>query len=72
MFQLVNFLWKKILQHKDHSEAMRIISEPSQLLYDAAEVGNFGFLSELISAYPAQIIWEVDDKGQSIIHTAVS
>ncbi|KAH1041608.1 hypothetical protein GLYMA_09G054100v4 [Glycine max] len=72
MFQLVNFLWKKILQHKDHSEAMRIISEPSQLLYDAAEVGNFGFLSELISAYPGKIIWEVDNNGQSIIHTAVS
>ena len=72
MFQLVNFLWKTILHHKGHSQAMGIISEPSQLLYDAAEVGIFGFLSELISTYPNNIIWEVDDKGQSIIHTAVS
>ena len=72
MFQLVNFLWKTILRHKDHSEAFRIISVPSQLLFDAAEVGNFGFLSELISAYPSMIIWEVDNKNQSIIHTAVS
>ncbi|KAL2340246.1 hypothetical protein Fmac_008186 [Flemingia macrophylla] len=71
MFQLVYFLWKTILSLKDLSEAISIISEPSQLLFDAAEVGNFGFLSELISAHPS-LIWEVDNKGQSIIHTAVS
>ncbi|KAL2340238.1 hypothetical protein Fmac_008178 [Flemingia macrophylla] len=71
MFQLVNFLWKRILSHKDRSEAISIISEPSQLLFDAAKVGNFGFLSELISAHPS-LIWEADNEGQSIIHTAVS
>nr|KYP34686.1 Ankyrin-2 [Cajanus cajan] len=70
-FQLVNFLWNTILRHKDFSESIKIISEPSQLLFDAAEVGNFGFLSEFISAHPS-LIWEVDNQNQSIIHTAVS
>ncbi|KAK7411653.1 hypothetical protein VNO78_03088 [Psophocarpus tetragonolobus] len=71
IFQLVNFLWKTILRRKDLLEAIRIISEPSQVLFDAAEEGNFGFLSELISAHPS-LIWQVDNKTQSIIHTAVS
>ncbi|KAL9314751.1 hypothetical protein ACSQ67_020203 [Phaseolus vulgaris] len=71
IFQLVNHLWKTILRRKTLNEAIAIISEPFQLLFDAAEVGNFGFLSELISAHPS-LIWEVDDKNQSIIHTAVS
>ncbi|RDX97396.1 Ankyrin repeat-containing protein [Mucuna pruriens] len=69
--QLVNFLWKSILSQKNLSEAIKIISEPYQVLFDAAEVGNFGFLSKLISAHPS-LIWEVDDQGLSIIHTAVS
>lgn len=71
VFQLVSFLWNHILGNKSFSEALEIINEPSQLLYDAAEVGNFGFLSELITAQPS-LIWEVDNKNQSIIHTAVS
>ncbi|XP_047160126.1 uncharacterized protein LOC124830456 [Vigna umbellata] len=70
IFQLVKYLWKTMLCHKTLSEAIEIISEPYQLLFDAAEVGNFGFLSELISAHPS-LIWEVDNKNQSIIHTAV-
>lgn len=71
VLQLVNFLWKTILRRKHSKQEIRdIISEPSQLLFDAAKVGNFGFLSELISAYPS-LIWEVDDSNRSIIHIAV-
>ncbi|KAG5006114.1 hypothetical protein JHK85_024656 [Glycine max] len=70
-FQLVKFLWNRILGQQNFSGAIRIISEPSKLLFNAAKVGNFGFLSELISSHPS-LIWEVDDKRQSIIHTAVS
>ncbi|KAE9594295.1 putative ankyrin repeat-containing domain, PGG domain-containing protein [Lupinus albus] len=71
ILQLVNFLWKTILSKKHSKKEIRdIISEPSQLLFDAAEVGNFGFLSELISAYPS-LIWEVDKKNRSLIHVAV-
>ena len=68
-FQFVNFLWKTILRCKGFTEALEIISEPYQALHDAAQVGNFGFLSELISAYPT-LIWEIDNKNHSIIHTA--
>ncbi|KAK8466046.1 hypothetical protein PHAVU_009G240677 [Phaseolus vulgaris] len=70
-FQLVKYLWQTILRCKRLSEAIRIISNPYQALFDAASVGNFGFLSELISACPT-LIWEVDNKNHSIIHTAVS
>ncbi|XP_027339483.1 uncharacterized protein LOC113853184 [Abrus precatorius] len=70
-FQLVNCLWKTIISNTDSKrKIIDIISRPSQLLFDAAQVGNFGFLSELISAYPS-LIWEVDSKNRSIIHTAV-
>ncbi|XP_027902351.1 uncharacterized protein LOC114162608 [Vigna unguiculata] len=70
-FQLVKYLWQTILRHKSFSEVIEIISEPYQALFDAAEVGNFEFLSELISAHPS-LIWEVDNKNHSIIHTVVS
>ena len=71
VLQLVNFLWNTILgEYYSKSEIIKIISEPSQLLFAAAEYGNFGFLSELISAYPS-LIWEVDNRRRSIIHIAV-
>ncbi|XP_061343690.1 uncharacterized protein LOC133289711 [Gastrolobium bilobum] len=71
VLQLVKFLWTTILcKENSKSEILSLIREPCQLLFDAAEVGNFGFLSELISAYPS-LIWEVDKRNHSIIHTAV-
>ncbi|WVZ21328.1 hypothetical protein V8G54_008650 [Vigna mungo] len=70
-FQLVKHLWDNILLKKSISEVILIISEPYQALFDAAETGNFGFLSEVISAHPS-LIWEFDNKNHSIIHTAVS
>ncbi|KAG2398531.1 uncharacterized protein HKW66_Vig0089880 [Vigna angularis] len=69
--QLVKYLWEKILLKKKISEVTPIISEPYQALFDAAVVGNFGFLSELISAYP-NLIWEENEEKHTIIHTAVS
>lgn len=69
--QLVNFLWLTILDNIDsRRNIIDIISQPSKLLFDAAKVGNVGFLSELISAYPT-LIWETDSENRSIIHTAV-
>ncbi|KAK7290029.1 hypothetical protein RIF29_04145 [Crotalaria pallida] len=71
VLQLVKFLWETILRIKHSKQEIRdIISQPSQLLFDAAKVGNFGFLSELISAYPS-LIWETDNNNQTIIHIAV-
>ncbi|KAJ1409887.1 PGG domain [Sesbania bispinosa] len=45
-------------------------TEPSQVIFIAAEVGNFEFLSVILSTYP-DLIWELDTMGQSIIHIAV-
>ncbi|TKY72698.1 Ankyrin-1 protein [Spatholobus suberectus] len=70
--QLVNFLWNTILDNIDsYDKIVDIIDEPFQLLFNAAVAGNFGFLSELLSAHPS-LIWEMDNNGRSIIHTAVS
>ncbi|KAK4270673.1 hypothetical protein QN277_019451 [Acacia crassicarpa] len=71
VLQLVGRLWEAILNLTESVlEMRRIISYPSQLLFDAAEVGNFGFLAELLGSYP-DLIWELDDNFQSIIHIAV-
>jgi hypothetical protein len=71
VFQLVKYLWTTILdKHYGKPELNEIINHPSQLIFDAAEVGNFGFLSELISVYPS-LIWDVDSKNRTILHIAV-
>ncbi|KEH37402.1 uncharacterized protein [Medicago truncatula] len=72
VFQLVKFLWTTILEkhYSSKVELNKIINEPSQVIFDAAEVGNFGFLSELISVYPS-LIWDVDSKNRTILHIAV-
>ena len=72
VFQLVKFLWTTILDrhYTSKEELHNIIDKPSRLIFDAAEVGNFGFLSELISAHPS-LIWEVNDENRTILHIAV-
>ncbi|CAJ2637730.1 unnamed protein product [Trifolium pratense] len=71
VFQLVKYLWTTILdKHYGKPELDEIINHPSRLIFDAAEVGNFGFLSELISVYPS-LIWDVDSKNRTILHIAV-
>jgi len=72
VLQLVKFLWTMILEkhHSSKEELDKIINHPSQLIFDAAEDGNFGFLSELISVYPS-LIWEVDSQNRTILHIAV-
>ena len=49
---------------------MDLINSPSKLLFDAATVGNFEFLAELVNSYP-DLLWETDDLKRSIIHVAV-
>ncbi|CAI8589973.1 unnamed protein product [Vicia faba] len=72
VFQLVKFLWTTILDKYYYlePELRKIRNEPSQLIFDAAKVGNFGFLSELISGYPS-LIWDVDSKKRTILHISV-
>ncbi|XP_076881861.1 protein ACCELERATED CELL DEATH 6-like [Bidens hawaiensis] len=43
----------------------------SRVLFIAAEMGNTRFLVELIRQYP-DLIWKLNDSGQSIFHVAVS
>ena len=49
---------------------MKILREPSQVIFNAAEVGNFEFLVELWSTYP-DLMTEKDSRNRSIIHIAV-
>ncbi|KAI4332220.1 hypothetical protein L6164_017146 [Bauhinia variegata] len=70
ILKLVNHLWEVILTGEDSEEEIRsIIRDP---LFEAAKVGNFEFIAQLLSTYhPADLIWEVDDGDKSIIHIAV-
>ncbi|KAI9126829.1 hypothetical protein K1719_002425 [Acacia pycnantha] len=69
--QLVRLLWEEILTGVRSREHIReMINEPKQLLVEAAIVGNFEFLAELMKAYP-DLIWQFDRRLQSIIHIAV-
>jgi len=71
VLQLVKFLWTTILEKRCSTEELKEIkNEPSQLIFDAANVGNYGFLSELISAQPS-LIWDVDSENRTILHIAV-
>lgn len=64
-------MWDIFLTKLDESEMMNAIREPSQVIYIAAEVGNFEFLSVVMSTY-LDLIWELDKTtGRSLIHTAV-
>lgn len=47
-----------------------LINRPSRLLFEAAELGNFQFVVELISSYP-DLVWDVDEKNRTIFHIAV-
>ncbi|KAK4260725.1 hypothetical protein QN277_003803 [Acacia crassicarpa] len=67
--QLVQFVWGIFLTQDDR-EILGIIRVPSQVAFNAIEVGNFEFLAVLMSTYP-DLIWEVDERNRSIIHIAI-
>ncbi|XP_054778884.1 uncharacterized protein LOC129286840 [Prosopis cineraria] len=69
VIELVRNIWKQILL-LDELSMMKVIREPSQVIFDAAEVGNFEFLEELLSSYP-DLMMEKDSRNRSIIHLAV-
>ncbi|KAM5585444.1 hypothetical protein ABKV19_004705 [Rosa sericea] len=68
--QLVHRLWEEVLRNDEHDDVMRLIKYPSNLLFDAAELGNYEFLAALMSSYP-ELVWETDEKNRTIIHVAV-
>ncbi|XP_062011204.1 uncharacterized protein LOC133727815 isoform X2 [Rosa rugosa] len=67
--QLVHRLWVEILRD-EYDDVMRLIKYPSNLFFDAAELGNYEFLVALMSSYP-DLVWETDEKNRTIIHIAV-
>ncbi|KAM5585449.1 ankyrin repeat-containing protein [Rosa sericea] len=68
--QLVHRLWEEVLRNDEHDDVMKLIKYPSNLLFDAAELGNYEFLAALMSSYP-ELVWETDEKNRTIIHVAV-
>ncbi|XP_024963038.1 uncharacterized protein LOC112503195 [Cynara cardunculus var. scolymus] len=82
--QLLRVIWQKIaIMPKNEIDDIirgppgevrvpggRIKGYPSRVLFLAAKMGNTRFILELIRSYP-DIIWKVDDKGQTIFHIAV-
>jgi len=69
MLKLLRRIWDRFLT-LDDLEMMEVMREPSQVTFIAAEVGNFEFLSVIMSTYP-NLLWELNTLGQSIIHIAV-
>ncbi|RDX99763.1 Ankyrin repeat-containing protein, partial [Mucuna pruriens] len=69
ILKLTKKIWD-ILLSLDDQLMMETITEPTQVIFIAAEVGNFEFLSVILSTYP-DMIWELDTMGRSIIHVAV-
>ncbi|KAM6575106.1 hypothetical protein CsatA_023433 [Cannabis sativa] len=68
--QLVKHIWKEILVCLPNVEVHNLISTPTRLLFEAAELGNYQFLVELLGLYP-DLVWEVDEKNRTIFHIAV-
>jgi hypothetical protein len=69
ILKLIRKMWDKYL-FLDDLEMKEIMREPYQVTFIAAEVGNFEFLSIVMSTYP-DLIWELNNTGQSIIYIAI-
>ncbi|KAJ0013849.1 hypothetical protein Pint_21546 [Pistacia integerrima] len=67
--KLVQCLWRETLKLQD-VDVLELIRNPSNLLFDAAELGNFEFLAVLIHSYP-DLVHETDENHRTIFHIAV-
>lgn len=68
--EMVEVMWKVVLDEILEDEILGFIKHPSSMLHDAARVGNVEFLRLLINSYP-DLAWKVDGKRKSIFHVAV-
>ncbi|XP_057431617.1 ankyrin repeat-containing protein ITN1-like isoform X2 [Lotus japonicus] len=68
VLKLIERMWSIFLALDDEM-MKKVMSEPYQLTCIAAQVGNFEFLSVVMSTYP-DMIWELNTMDQSIIHIA--
>ncbi|CAI9773341.1 unnamed protein product [Fraxinus pennsylvanica] len=66
--QLVKELWEHSLTLPD-SNVIKLIQK-SQILHDAAKLGNVEFLTLLTDSYP-DLFWEVNKEYHSIFHVAL-
>ena len=62
--ELVKCLWEEISE-STHKDVLKLNSNPSNLLFDAAHSRNFKFLAVLIGSYP-NLVHELDEEGRSI------
>ncbi|XP_044469958.1 ankyrin repeat-containing protein ITN1-like [Mangifera indica] len=67
--KLVQLLWTKILE-KEGNQVGSYFNDHRDLLFDAAHLGNFIFLAELISIYP-DLVHQKDDHQRTIFHIAI-
>ncbi|XP_044469967.1 uncharacterized protein LOC123199153 [Mangifera indica] len=67
--ELVKLLWEKILE-KMGDQVWSYFDEHRELLFDAAHLGNFKFLAELIRLYP-DLVHQKDDQQRTIFHIAI-
>ena len=68
--KLFESIWEQVLKKKSHEEISELFRWPSGVLFDAVVSGNVEFLALLLSKYP-DLLWEVNEKQQSIFHVAV-
>ncbi|XP_031265682.1 ankyrin repeat-containing protein At5g02620-like [Pistacia vera] len=66
---LVKCLWEKIFMAK-HDQVWDYLKEHRDLLFKAAQLGNFKFLGKLIELYP-DLVHLKDDDEQTIFHIAI-
>ncbi|KAF7848558.1 hypothetical protein BT93_L1845 [Corymbia citriodora subsp. variegata] len=67
--KLLELIWEKV-SLLDNGGFEELLRELSRLLITAAELGNYGFLTVLSRLHP-ELLWEFDDRKQSIFHIAV-
>lgn len=67
--ELLQFVWKEIMRRQDINAA-DFIRKPSDLLFDAAKLGDFQLLAVLLRPCPG-LAGELDGSLRSIFHVAV-
>jgi ankyrin repeat protein len=67
--QLVEDLWK-IIRTQDRQFSFNMAKYRETIIFEAAKVGNAGFLAILIHYYP-DLIWQLDDDNMSLFHIAI-
>lgn len=68
--KLVEEIWSYVVDNLDRNKISKLISYPFPLIFHAARKENIKFLRKLTDKRP-DILWEVDERKQTIFHVAV-